>query len=115
MGIWPWQETLDRIVQPIRIKSLTISNSRRGPSHRISWHENRIQVTRSTSAVKAERDRGPADEENLRPLAGCMELRRKFPEQSADVTGGERALSHTRLRAPAVMKTPLVRKDGGDS
>jgi hypothetical protein len=45
----------------------------------------------------------------------CVELRRKLSEQPADVSGGERTLSHTRLRALAVMKTPLVRKDGGDS
>jgi hypothetical protein len=45
----------------------------------------------------------------------CIKFRRKLSEQPADVFGGERTLSHTRLRAPAVMKTPLVRKDGGDS
>src|ERR1022692_3988419 len=60
-------------------------------------------------------DRGPADEKNLRPLPNCIEFRCKFSEQPADVVGGERASSHTRLRAPAVMKIPLVRKDGGDS
>lgn len=69
----------------------------------------------NTPSVEAQRDRGPADEENLRPLPGCIEFRCKFSEQPADVIGGERAPSHTRLRAPTVMKTPLVRKDGGDS
>jgi hypothetical protein len=46
---------------------------------------------------------------------GCIEHGCKLFEQPMDVTGGERALGHTRLRAPAVMKIPLVRKDGGDS
>jgi hypothetical protein len=115
IGIWPWQEALDGIVQPIGIEALTIGNSRRSPSHGVSWREDRIKVTRGTATVEAERDRGSADQENLRPLADGVEFQREFSEQPADVLGGKRPLSHTRLRAPAVMKTPLVRKDGGDS
>ena len=39
----------------------------------------------------------------------------KLFELAADVIGGKLAVSHTRVSAPAVMKIPLVRNDGGDS
>lgn len=65
-----------------------MGNSRRGSSHRISWHENSIRVTRSAAAVEAERDRSSTYEENLHSLPGCIEFRCKLSEQPSYVIGG---------------------------
>src|SRR6266480_69872 len=54
--------------QPVRIESFMIGDRCCCSSHRIGWGEDRVQVTRRPPCVETQRDRGAADQEDLRTL-----------------------------------------------
>jgi hypothetical protein len=48
-------------------------------------------------------------------LSDGFEFGSEFAEKTTDIIDGQRTMNHARLKAPAVMNTPRVRNDGGDS
>lgn len=120
----PRQKALDRIVQPVRIQIFSswsrwagvrsIGDNRSCPPHRVSRSEYRVQVTRTRRASKHNAIAAPPTRKisARRPTASSSEA---SSPNTTDVVRRKGALGHTRLRALAVMKIPLVRKEGGDS
>src|SRR5688572_19995277 len=115
MPILTGKEAFDRVIQPVRIEPLAISNHCGSLSNRIRWREYGIEIPGGPATIEAEGDCGPANEEDLSPLSDGVEFSSEFAEKAADIIGSQRTMDHARLKAPAVMNTPRVRNDGGDS